>query len=51
MNRLIAERIDYAEALELYSQLLDFASAVTRRLKQEFLPSYDGTPNAQRRFG
>jgi hypothetical protein len=51
MNRLLGNAISYAEALGVYLQLLYFASAVIRRLMQDFLPGYNGNPDAQRAFG
>ena len=48
LNRLLRDQLEYDDALTLYSELLNFASQVCRRLKQEFLPDYGGTPTQQR---
>jgi hypothetical protein len=51
INRVFMERLTYVQAMTVISQIMQFASDTCRRVKQDFLPSPEGDPNALRRYG
>lgn len=51
MNKLISNRLEYNEALNFYSSLLEDASNLTNDLKNEFMPGYGGEPSKSIRAG
>jgi hypothetical protein len=51
INRVFMERLTYIEAMTVISEIMQFASDTCRQVKQDFLPSPAGDPNAMRRYG
>ena len=51
VNRIFMERLTYLQALTVVSEVMQFASDTCRQVKQDFLPSPEGDPNALRRYG